>query len=65
MAREFVSGLPGADVRQEKTWEQVLAESRVAIIERRKRDEGHRLYARSQTEGTRQVTARMLGELDE
>lgn len=65
MTREFVSSLPGPDLRSEKTWEQVYAESQQAIIERRKRDLRRRMYSSPLTEEVKRATNRMLGERDE
>ena len=62
---KFVSGLPGSDLHSQKTWEQVMAESRRAIVERRKRLERKRLYSAPLTEEVKRATNRMIGERDD
>lgn len=63
--RQFFSGLPGSDLRRPKSFEQVLAESRRAIIERRKRQERRRNYSSPLTAAVKRATDRMIGERDE
>lgn len=63
--RQFFSGLPGPDLRREKMWEQVLAEWRRAVIERRKRDQRRRQYSAPLTDEVKRATDRMIGERDE
>ena len=65
MKTEFVSGLPGPDLRTERTLADALADSRRAINERRKRELRKRLYSSPLTAGVKRATDRMLGERDE
>ena len=63
--KQFVSGLPGPDLRQSKTFEQVIADSHRAKIERRKRELRKRLYSSPLTKEVKRATDRMIGESDE
>jgi hypothetical protein len=62
--KEFASGLPGPDLRTEKSFETVIAESRCAIQLRRQRELKRRLYSSPLTERIKEATKRMIGERD-
>lgn len=63
--RQFVSGLPGPDLKRVKTFEQVIAESKIAKEKRRQKDLRKRLYSSPLTKEVKRATDRMIGERDD